>query len=225
MSWLPGWNSIDTTRSIHDFCELWGIILFLVVVVLEFGAYFYGHRSEDLSTIAESNAAQVRQRDQAETNQRHAAEISDVQARANTARQEVEELRHQQANRHLTEDQKTDLIQLLMPFHGERVSVICILGDVEGKALAEDFVGVFAQAGWDYGGGTGVAQANYDTDPVGILVTIHSSEAKTPQEPRSAIIIARALYTAHVVPIFAVYSDPSAKIGYTELRIGRKPPK
>ncbi|MBV8568573.1 MAG: hypothetical protein JO273_24290 [Methylobacteriaceae bacterium] len=61
MMHLPGWNSADSTARFHNFFEFWGIVLFLIVVLFEFLAYFYGHRRDWLVNEAVRQASIQRQ--------------------------------------------------------------------------------------------------------------------------------------------------------------------
>src|SRR5689334_12490357 len=57
-----------------------------------------------------------------------------------------DELQRSMAQRRLTSAQQGFLLAALTPFSGQTVSVTCILGDPEGKRLAEDFVSVCSAA-------------------------------------------------------------------------------
>lgn len=72
MSWLPGWNSVDSTAHWHTFYELGGIALFLIVVAFEILAYFYGHRRDDLMEAASKTQVREREQAEAETRKPHA---------------------------------------------------------------------------------------------------------------------------------------------------------
>ena len=116
MPHMPGWNSIDVTTRVHDFCEFWGIALFLIVVVLEFGAYFYGHRRDWLMGESARIAGIERQNVEKATEQRHAAEatalrqqVTEAQNAAAEAKKNAAEIQALHAPRHLTDAEKTEL--------------------------------------------------------------------------------------------------------------------
>ena len=46
---LPGWDSLESVTRWHRFFEVAGIVSLAVLVAMEIGAYFYGHRQETLA--------------------------------------------------------------------------------------------------------------------------------------------------------------------------------
>ncbi|MGD0023177.1 MAG: hypothetical protein ABSC37_00930 [Xanthobacteraceae bacterium] len=106
---LPGWNSVETTGFLHDFFELGGIILFLVVVGFELLAYFYGHRKDDLVA---AKAQQTEQNHQAAEDRRK-AEVEGLQKQLVEADKKVRELDRLRQPRHLTDEQKAKLTKFI----------------------------------------------------------------------------------------------------------------
>src|ERR1700730_263389 len=115
----------------------------------------------------------------------------------------IKELETAALRRALTPEQRDTLIGGLSPFRGQKIAVVCVLGDGEAKRFAEDFVAVFLNAGWDFrappGAKPGVDQAAYDRDPIGIEPTINQSEAEAGTIPAGFVALAKTLYELHLI--------------------------
>ena len=68
---LPGWNSITDTSRFHDFFEIAGIGILLLLALAEVLAFVYGHRNSVLTDAAAQ-----------ETKERHDSEIAKLHAEA-----------------------------------------------------------------------------------------------------------------------------------------------
>ena len=165
MAWLPGWNSVETTTLLRNIFELSGIALFLVVVVFEFLAYFYGHRRDWLVEEAARVATIQRTEREHQANERHAAEITEFQARVAAAEKAAAEAKKQQAQRRLEEFEKQTLIAALSPYPGQKIIIASTWGDNEAKTYRNDFVEVFDAAKWDHDGPNGIHESLY-TEPI-----------------------------------------------------------
>lgn len=163
---LPGWNSVDITGRVHNFFELWGIVLFFVVVVFELLAYFYGHRRDWLVDQAARTAEEQHKVEMRTVRQ----QLSDAERVAAQAQANAAEVRRQQTQRFFTEAQKQTLLEALKPFRGQIVAVVCNRGDAEGRKFALEFVSIFDAVGWNYG--TGVVEAPEGNDAIGLRLQV-----------------------------------------------------
>jgi hypothetical protein len=222
MASLPGWNSVETTSSLHDFFELGGIILFLVVVGFELLAYVYGHRERDLISAAESvSAIQAQQKQEALQRQ-----LNEAQAQLGAADKKVAELQEFQAQRHLSPEQKSDLVAALSKFPGTKIAAGSLMGDDDGKIYRDDFVDVFNKAGWALDGHVG--EAMFDKNPVGVIVRVNQAEVQAGRIPVAAAALAEALTELGItqrtpdgkIPMSAAADQAVDRIG---LIVGVKP--
>lgn len=128
------------------------------------------------------------------------------------------------ADRHLAESQKSTLLSALAPFSGQKISVICILGDTEGKAFASDFVKILRQAKWsgiDKGSGL-VEIGGAEEDPVGVILNVNHADVLNNSVPPGASPLLQAITDFGLNPKAANRDDVPP--GTIRLTIGRKPP-
>ncbi len=226
---LPGWDSLESVKTLNYSLHIAALILITLVALSEIMAFLYAERRDTLAELRDSAAVLHRQQALDEADRRHAAEIgglktqlAEAENQLSEARKKVEEDTRTQDYRHLTDEQKQTLIKALSPFRGDKVRIFYIVGDAEGKAYAEEFLHVFAQAGWDYGGGFGVSQGIFDQDPVGIDITLNATQVATGKIPRAAETLARTLRALGLPE--RGFRSPGVAAGTIELRIGKKPP-
>jgi hypothetical protein len=226
---LPGWDSLESVKTLNFLFHIAALVFIALLVLSEIMAFLYAERRDTLAELRDSAAAFHREQVMDEADRRHAAEIGGLKTQLAEAKNQlaeaenkVEEVKRQQAYRHLTDEQKQELIRALSPFRGDKVRIFYIVGDAEGKAYAEEFLSVFAQAGWDYGGGFGVNQGIFDKDPIGIEITLNATQVATGKIPRAAETLARTL-SALGLPEQG-FRSPGVAPGTIELRIGKKPP-
>jgi hypothetical protein len=216
MANFPGWGSLESVSRIHHWLELAGIGFLALLVLSEALAFIYSGRKDALTAL------------QAQTveNQRR-SEVSSLQAKltesAQDAEHRIEQLKAQQTGRHLSDEQKRVLERMLAPFSGQRIDVTCILGDTEGKQFAGDFVALLRSAGWNDGGGTGINQAVYGQDPIGIQVTLNDGEIRAGRVPRSANVLVEALFNTGLIVPKQAFRNAQAPADRITLIIGRKP--
>jgi hypothetical protein len=201
MASLPGWDSIETSTRLHDFFELGGIILFLVVVAFELLAFSYGHHIDWLVGQAASTAATQQQQAEQAAEARHASEIGGLKSQLSEADKKVAELEAKQPQRRLKQTEKDTLIAALRPFAGQKISITCIMGDIYGKELAEDFVSVMRAANWDDGGGIGINQVVYMQDPEGIILLINQGDASAQRATPGITALTQTLAQLHLIPV------------------------
>ena len=122
--------------------------------------------------------------------------------------------------RGLTEGQKKSIIGLLSPFRGQKFSVVCIAGDAEGKNIAEEVVGVLRAAGWEYPE-SGVAEATYNKEPIGLSLMVNAAQITTPSVLRPVAMLVKALADAGLMQRNGALADPNIPRDRIEVRVGR----
>lgn len=226
---LPGWDSLESVKTLNFSFHIAAFVFIALLALSEIMAFVYAERRDTLTEVRDSTAAFHRKQIADEAESRHAAEIGSLKTQLKEAENQlaeaerkIEEAKQKQTYRHLAVEQKLALIKALSPFRGHKVIILSILGDAEGKAYADDFVNVFAQAGWDYGGGVGVNQRRFDKDPVGIELTLNAAQVDAGKIPRAAEILGRTLGTLGLVA--NGFRSPDVPPDTIEIRIGKKPP-
>jgi hypothetical protein len=213
MPWWPGWHSIESTEFWNIFFFWFGIGCLLLLGISEVVSHYYGQRHNALVDAAESVAAAQRRDEQRQVEERHRAEMAQVQRR-------LEEARKEQAPRRLTPDQQATLIAALSPFRGQKITIWFVMGNTESKDFASDFDSVIRRAGWDDGGG--VNQATYGgPDPVGVEVFV--KEATPDNEPPALVGLVVTLAKMGLMPGRNVDVDADLPIDTIKLSIGAKP--
>src|SRR5271169_4175813 len=138
---LPGWNSIDFTSQITHWLRVAVLVFLALSAIAQILVFVYGNRKDTLTAIAQGEADDRRNQEQKQAEERHNTESAEL-------RRQLEETRRQQAPRRLTSEQQNQFIATLAPFPGQKVQIVCIVGDTEGQQLASDFVAIFQAAKW-----------------------------------------------------------------------------
>jgi hypothetical protein len=224
---LYGWNSIGVTGRIHDFCEFWGIVLFLIVVVLEFGAYFYGHRHDWLVSEVARVSGIERQKEDKATEQRHAAETAAIRRQLENAQRDANAAKQQAAPRNLTEEQKQTLINTLSGFSGQKVDIMYPNGNDEAAQFAQQFEDAFKAAGWKTGDGF-FQSVHSKVPPIGIHISINKTEAEAGRIPLSVQTLNALLRHLGLKPdgginVFEQPSRMDPKTDVIQFQVGSKP--
>jgi len=139
----------------------------------------------------------------------------------------VNEIKQAHAPRRLSEQQKTILRAVLLPFKGEKVTVSVPMGDPEAFHYAQDFVALFREVGFEliaYAGGSNDDGVNPimimgGAPPVGLIIQPKDETVwKTPllRAFDQALTIAQVQHTAQ-------YSGGMAWGGDLEILIASKP--
>jgi hypothetical protein len=223
MSALPGWDSVESTATIAHGLHVTAIVVLGLLFLSEGLALIYDFRKEHLASITERTRITAEQKKYDEAEKRHATELGGLKDQLNEAEKKVTDLEKVQPQRRLTEPQKDALFAAISPFPGQKVSINCIMGDIYGKEVAEDFVEVARKAKWDDGGGTGFSQSVYTQDPTGILVFINSVEADAHRAPIGVAALVQTLANLHLIPVAAVTGDANIPTGAVKIVIGKKP--
>jgi hypothetical protein len=122
--------------------------------------------------------------------------------------------------RGLTEAQKKSIVGLLSAFHGQKFSVVCIAGDAEGKSIAQELVTVLRAAGWDFPE-SGVAEATYNKEPIGLSLMVNAGQITTPSVLRPVAMLVKALADAGLMQRNGALADPNIARDRIEIRVGR----
>lgn len=128
----------------------------------------------------------------------------------------------QPSPRRLTDAQKQVLLDAVRPFKGQKISIVCILGDVECRIFARDLIDVLRKAEWTgIGTGSGIIEAAYNEDPIGAVLSVSRADATAGKLPPAAQPLMQTLRQFGLLT-GAGNSDkvPPATL---ELRIGKKP--
>jgi len=217
MSWWPGWDSIESTTRWHDIYFWFGAACLIMLALSAVVSHRYGVRKDELVAIAERDAITRRQREREEADDR----IKQLQNALSEADKKLSEFQKEPAPRRITGQQKAELIAALSPFRGQKVSIVCVMGDEEGLALAQDFVAVFVAANWHFEGTLGVAQATYSKNPIGVEVTLNENKVNANRVPPAAAALISSLISMGLTKGgFKNAEVPADKI---EVRVGNKP--
>jgi hypothetical protein len=226
---LPGWDSLESVKILNYSFHIAALVFIALLALSEIMALVYAGRSITLAEIRDIDAALHRKQEIDEADSRHAAEIGSLQTQLSEAEKQlseaekkVEEIERKQAYQHLTDEQKQALIRVLSPFRGDKVRIFYVIGDANGKAYADDFASVFAKAGWDYGGGSGVKQGIFEKDPIGIEITLNATQVTAGKIPRAAETLVQTLNALGLAE--RGFRSPGVPPDTIEIRIGKKPP-
>jgi hypothetical protein len=222
MAILPGWNSLVAAGSIAHSLHIAAMVVLALVVVAEGMALVYDDRKYALIGAAERAVTATRDQEWQEIEERDHNEIAELQRRLEeTQRQQgrLEETQHQQASRRLTITDQQTLLAALSPFPGQQIDITSIVGDPEGQQFASDFVSVAQQAGWN---ATGVNQATFTTNPVGVEVFYREPPPDNVPPPALAALV-DALMGLHILPArsVSIYEDTAPDV--IRLVVGTKP--
>jgi hypothetical protein len=169
MWWWPGWDSVESTSFWSHFWFWFGIGCLFMLGASEIVSHIYGLRKDELHAVAESNATEQRQRDADAAEARRIAEVTTFQQKLGNAEKELAEVKRQTTQRSLNQQQKQTIIDVLLPFRGQKIDIICPAGDAEANTFAEDFISVFEAAGWDHGG---ACQSMRHPPMVGLTISV-----------------------------------------------------
>ena len=130
----------------------------------------------------------------------------------------LSDLQKQQADRHLTEEQKGRIFAAISPYPGQQVDISAVFGDGEGLAYANEFLTLFRAANWKV---TGVSQGAYSGDMKGIMCAINTAWRQRGEAPIGAGMFMKALISLGLIE--GGMSDNSVTGDTIKVVIGRKP--
>lgn len=181
-------------------------------------------REAEAAKVRQAEEAKVRQAEEAKTRQaeQQAQELANLRLKLTEAESQLAELRRQQMQKRLSDDEKKLLIEALKPFAGQKVAIAFRLGDEDGKALAEDFVAVFGAAGWDHGGNAGMSVRRWDRDPVGIEITLNETDARAGRISGGVGALINAVRKLGLTYDNTIYMNREVPAGQALVKVGRK---
>lgn len=96
------------------------------------------------------------------------------------AERELEELKETMRPRSLTQPQQASLVKLLSGEPKGEVEILCVIGNTEGCAFANQIDKVLKAAGWTVKGG-GISQAIFSSPvPVGVVIIVRNAITAPP---------------------------------------------
>jgi hypothetical protein len=239
MAWWPGWDSVDAAKSWSDFYFWFGIVCLFLLGASEVLSHYYGVRKDELVAIAES----VLNKERTERDTQHDAETAQMRGQLRNAQEAAEKANAKTAQvaadvaaqaakaaeqmkpRALTGEQRDILISRLSPFAGQKIQIQSVLGDSEGRTFADDFIEVFDAAHWDHSGPSGVSQAMYTIDPIGITITVSRADGERGL-PAGINTLVTVLFYIKLINTDQwrkhVFTDPKGTDGVVVFRVGKK---
>jgi hypothetical protein len=229
VTWYPGWDSLDSVRTWHTIFEISGIAFLALLVGAEIFAFQYGHRKDELTAVAETNAETKRKSDADAAETRRKADVDSLQEKlaaaqkaAADAAQKAKQVEARQADRRLSEEQKAAIRAAIAPYPGQKVRLAVQAGDHEAFQYAREFADIFETAKWEMSGGV-VAQDFYlQPAPHGIQALVHSAQivsgrVSVPEGIGRLVIVLqeRGLITQ-------LFSDASVESDTIFIRVGPK---
>jgi len=222
MSLLPGWGSVEATKTIRDLCELCAIALFLMVVVAQVGSYVYGHR-RDFLVEAANRAAQQRLLAALDgEDRRHAAEVAVLQRKVTDAQSEAARAAAQASRepRRLNDTEQSALVMALLPFAGQPVAFASVMGDADAERYKQDFVEIIGRAHWQFDPSVDVVQAIMQPQPVGVQVAVNQGDMDAGRPPGAVTALVQTLDALGITSGHTVYLSPDVPSGAIRLIIG-----
>jgi hypothetical protein len=210
---LPDWNNLESVKEASSLAAIAALCCWVALVVAEIVAhvwktrkavfevaalvafvlavggeiigYKYNHRKDDLydqwqQTVTDAANQKI---DKSRT------EAKEAGARAGAIQTELDDLKHAQAWRELTQSQRSLLIKTLSPFKGTNLMVIYMMaGGEETQHYAEEIASAIRSAGWD----VGVNAGSHDGDPRYDLTVVVNAE----KHPHAATVLMESLKQA-----------------------------
>ena len=230
MAILPGWNSLESVSYWHNAFNIAGIVVLALLVGTETIAQLYAHRETRLAAVAQTQSERERISSEAETKSRYDQETARIRQQLESARKEAadaaakaDQVKQQQAQRALTEDDKVALITALSPFAGQKVTIKSVLGDADSERFKADFLSVLRAAKWSFDEGTDVSQSIIIPTPSGVQVTINQSDAQAGHVLKSAIKFIQVLHRLGITHNETGFVNAQVPSEVIDLIIGTKP--
>jgi hypothetical protein len=185
MTWWPGWDSIASTGWWSHFWFWFGIACLFALGGAEVVSHIYGLRKDELVAAAERAATTQREADADAAETRRKAEVDALQKQLTDADKRVAELRAYQAQRHISPEQKAELIRRLSPFQGTKIWVVSLAGNDDSEEFRKDFEEVFAKANWEWSAAAGMLSPT----PIGVWIQVNKAEAMAKRTPVAEILV------------------------------------
>jgi hypothetical protein len=234
MGFLPGWDSADTTAAIAHNLHITAIVVLGLLVLSEALALVYDSRKEHLTGVAisiaevkrksDADAAEARRKTETEALQQRLSEadkkVTEAQQSAIAASKKASEVEKKTTGRHLTEQQRKAIFDIIAPDAPKTVKVMVPVGDSEAHDFALEFMELLRTAGWDPG--SEIIQAIYSGDAnFGIQVYLNKTDALVGIFPAGTVSLIKGLEAAHLTD--RGYRNDTVRSGELELRVNTKP--
>jgi hypothetical protein len=143
MTFLPGWDSLDSVRSAAHWLHIAAIVVLGLLFLAEGLALVYDSRKDALVAAAESAAADRQRQQQQQAEEQHRAELAEVQRR-------LDEAQREKAPRDFTDQQQTSIMHKLSFFSGQPFTIRSYNDDAEAVALRDKIRNTLIAAKWSY---------------------------------------------------------------------------
>lgn len=180
MTWLPGWDSIESTDTIGHLLHVTAVIVLGLLFLSEGMALVYDSRHRVLSAFAEKQ----RQRDADATEDRRKAEVQGLQTQLSAADQKLAEIERLRAPRHLTTDQKAKLTAALVGKPIGRLVIKASMTAPDANDFGKEIAAVFQSVGWNVPVDNAMFMGG---DTSGVWITVRSADIP---------IVANVIYNA-----------------------------
>jgi hypothetical protein len=235
---LLGWESLERVSLIQRYSELITVGLLFIAGCTGVLAFVYNQRKDTLTEDAQNAAQAAHSNAESDAERRRKADVAAVQAELSAARGETDRkvaearaeadaklsaLRAATADRTLSIAQEQVFVSALSPYAGQRVDITCVLGDRESTQLATKLVDVFRSAKWDVGGGTGLNQAVFSGNVIGVQVQANDQDARSGQITPSVEAVIDALLRVNLLDKRGAFARPQVSAGHIAIVVGTKP--
>jgi hypothetical protein len=173
-----------------------------------------------LTVTAASGRYYVERREKRLSSKLSADRLRRTQETAEASQRELASLKEELAPRHLTDEQKSRLLQTLSNYKDEQIEIRCIFGDHESKEYGEEFVSIFRSAGWNTGGS--LYQTGFAKDPHGVQIAVNANEAAGGRLPSATMVLRQELLNLGIMTNMQILAVPDAEVGKLNLYIGKK---
>lgn len=219
MAWLPGWDSAESAGWWSHLYFWFGIGCLFLLGASEIVSHVYSLRKDELVAASERTADEQRRHEQQQADDRHAEEGAAMREELANAQKDAREAKRQAARRQLTPAQSAELIRVLQPFAGQRITIHSISGDTESTALAEEFEATLKGAGW----AVHRLIVIFSKDPVGFIVLVNDGDVGSEKIPKAGLELVDSCVELGLMDSRTLGKTPDIPAGEIGLTIGRKP--
>lgn len=223
MSFLPGWDSINSTETIAHYLHVTAVVVLGLLFVAEGMALIYDFRNHRLIKTAESvrEIAQKEKEDAAEG--RRKAEVEGLEKKLTEADKKLSEVQQNQTARRLKDEQKRAIIDAVKPFSGHKFLMVTVASNPEAFQYATDFVQALREAGWDDGSKNITTEITFGgPDPVGVEIIVNSAYRTAGAPPAAAAALIKVLGSLQIMTM-RIGADPAVPLDTIKVVVGAKP--
>jgi hypothetical protein len=217
MSFVPGWDSAETTAAIAHNLHITAIVVLGLLFVSEGMALIYDSRKEHLVSLAAGETEAQRKRDADAAEARHRADVEGVQKQLTEANKKVAELDKLRQPRHLSAEQKATIEQVLRTAPNSRLTIKAGTAFGDEHAYAEEIASALRGAGWTVNIDNAI---HLGSDVTGIWLKVGAAPGTNAPEPVAALFA--TLDQAGLGIRKEIQGEPSLPPGEIWLNIGAK---